>query len=409
MRIAIASSGLGHVARGIETWALDTANALAEDGADVTLFAAGPVAASCQVRLLRCSRRSGAASRRLARLMPPPAWRFGLKSPYGWEQWSFWLRLWPALRRGRFDILHVQDPMLAAWCRLWRRMGLIRTREILAHGTEEPAAFLARFERVQHLTPWHLARALDALRPGGTDPAHRAHAPGKPGWTAIPNFVDTSVFRPAPDAAERAACRRAAGVPEPARVIGCVAAVKMSHKRIDWLIREVAAAAAADPALHLLIVGATDPETGAVMEVAREIGGGRVRIVCDVPRAEMPALYRAMDLFVLPSLFEMMPIALLEAMASGLPVVVNRHPVLEWIAGIETGEAEGWCSGGGGGAALEMAGEGALSEWLARGFTPAWAEAAGRRARERAEEAFDKKVIIGRYASMYEAAGRLRC
>ena len=38
MRIAIASSGLGHVARGIETWALDTAAALAARGVDVTLF-----------------------------------------------------------------------------------------------------------------------------------------------------------------------------------------------------------------------------------------------------------------------------------------------------------------------------------------------------------------------------------
>ena len=38
MRIAIASSGLGHVARGIETWALTLAEALAERGVNTTLF-----------------------------------------------------------------------------------------------------------------------------------------------------------------------------------------------------------------------------------------------------------------------------------------------------------------------------------------------------------------------------------
>jgi len=36
---------------------------------------------------------------------------------------------------------------------------------------------------------------------------------------------------------------------------------------------------------------------------------------------------------LLCSLKEMMPIALLEAIASGLPCIVNRHPVLEWITG----------------------------------------------------------------------------
>ena len=30
---------------------------------------------------------------------------------------------------------------------------------------------------------------------------------------------------------------------------------------------------------------------------------------------------------------EMMPIALIEATASGLPCLVNRHPVLDWISG----------------------------------------------------------------------------
>ena len=47
----------------------------------------------------------------------------------------------------------------------------------------------------------------------------------------------------------------------------------------------------------------------------------------------MAELYRTADLFVLCSLFEMMPIALLEATASGLPCLVHRHPIMQWMTG----------------------------------------------------------------------------
>jgi hypothetical protein len=89
-----------------------------------------------------------------------------LKSEYGWEQFTFWFHLWLRLRREAYDILHVQDPMLAFWCRKFRKLGLVKTREILAHGTEEPFEWLAQFEYVQHLAPWHLEQALTALGEG---------------------------------------------------------------------------------------------------------------------------------------------------------------------------------------------------------------------------------------------------
>ena len=82
MKVAIACSGLGHVARGIETWARDSAAALHESGVDVTLFAGAPLDVPC--RVLPCLRRGQLAARWLARLFPPPTWRWGLKSPYGW-------------------------------------------------------------------------------------------------------------------------------------------------------------------------------------------------------------------------------------------------------------------------------------------------------------------------------------
>lgn len=167
MKIAIASSGLGHVARGIETWALDTAVALAQlpamgDPVHVTLFCAAalrrPVPQSLSVAVLPCLKRGDRRARWMVRLAPGFAWRWGWKSGYDLEQKSFWKQLWPALRDGGYDILHVQDPLLADLCRRYRLAGKLKTREILAHGTEEEDAFVAQFPFVQHLAPWHMER-----------------------------------------------------------------------------------------------------------------------------------------------------------------------------------------------------------------------------------------------------------
>ena len=166
MKIAVASSGLGHIARGVETWARDTADALHERDVDVTLFGGAPLAPApgkAQRVAVPCLRRFSRLSRLIVWLMPGFMWRWGLKSGYGLEQLTFWRHLEPLLREAGFDVLHVQDPMVAFWCRRARLAGRIKTREILAHGTEEPAAFLSNFEYVQHLVPYHLEKVLGEL------------------------------------------------------------------------------------------------------------------------------------------------------------------------------------------------------------------------------------------------------
>lgn len=418
MKIAIASSGLGHVARGIETWALDTAQALAERAVNVTLFAGADGGKGVRVQgsgeperpdapaeghglhvvVLNCLKRNTPKAQRLAARFPGCAWRWGLKSDYGWEQFSFWWKLWPHLRKEGFDILHVQDPMLAYWCRKFRKMGLLRTKEILAHGTEEPGGFIRQFEYVQHLAPWH----LEQLKEDGRKKARKTQegeGQSEAGGVAsrsrgfvIPNFVDTEIFRPARDAQERAEYRNRLGIPKDAFAAVAVGALKRDHKRVDWLIREFADfARKTKDEVRLLQVGASTADTPALVAEAREKAGDRIVVLTDLPHDRMPELLAAADVFVHGALFEMMPIAFLEAAASGLPIVSHGHPVMQWMAGEGRVDVDMTKSG-------TLAG--ALDELIAN---PGKRAELGQKARERAIRMFTKRIVVNQGIAMYEA------
>lgn len=80
-------------------------------------------------------------------------------------------------------------------------------------------------------------------------------------------------------------------------------------------------AAAAVPDVSFAIAG-DGPDRGALEARAAALGlGDRVRFLGH--RRDVPALLAAADLFVLPSLYEGLPLAVLEAMAAGVPVIAS--------------------------------------------------------------------------------------
>ena len=97
MRVVIASSGLGHVARGIEAWADDLATALAARN-EVLLCKAGTAIDHSASRVV-LARESPATSKLLRFLPRSLSWRVGLGSGYEIEQTSFAINLVRLLRR----------------------------------------------------------------------------------------------------------------------------------------------------------------------------------------------------------------------------------------------------------------------------------------------------------------------
>ena len=79
---------------------------------------------------------------------------------------------------------------------------------------------------------------------------------------------------------------------------------------------------------YLLLVG-DGPERERLEEAASELGlDGRVRFVGEVPPDRVPAYASLADVFVTASWIEMFPVAVLEALAAGLPIVGLDVP---WI------------------------------------------------------------------------------
>lgn len=247
----------------------------------------------------------------------------------------------------------------------------------------------------------------------------------------MPNFVDCEVFRPAGSLAEKQALRVEFGIPINAMVIISVAALKRGHKRVDQVISEFKAAARHN--YFLILAGATTDETPGIKALAG--GDPRIRIFQDYPHEKMSMLLRAADVMVLGSLFEMMPIAVLEGLASGLPVISHDHPVMAWMTGAESTDQLSGCQVAKllgespsvysisslttehlnnlttlppGGMAIDMSRDGSLAKALA-GLTPEWIAVHGRQARARAETMFSKDVVIGQYVEYYKEIMKDHC
>jgi len=142
----------------------------------------------------------------------------------------------------------------------------------------------------------------------------------------IHNGVDTRRFAPQPEL--RADLRKRFGLPVSGFVVGTVGRM-VPIKNHATLLKAAEAMAVRGADVHVVLAG-TGPELERHQRyVEASVLAGRVRFLgaCD----DIPAVMNALDVFVLPSLWEGMSNTLLEAMASGLPAVATRvggNPVL---------------------------------------------------------------------------------
>ncbi len=304
IKIGLVSCGLGRVSRGFESTTANWYEILNKGIPDtqVRLFAGGAASGGVQVANFP---RNGRLCRFLRRLRL-------IHDGCRLEQMSFALGLIPHLLRWRPDVLWLQEITLGKWL-LWLRRPLgLNYRLVFCDGAPVGATAYKNFDFVQVLTPEFREEGIAA----GIEPERVAVFP-HPILECPPVTVQ-----------DRFAARLALNLPASAFVVLSVAAWNRHHKRIDYVVREVASMKG--PGVHLLLCGQAEAETPGIKAEAAVLLGDRCHWHT-LPYERMAQAYAAADTFVLASLHEAFGLVLLEAVAAGLPTLAHPHPAARFI------------------------------------------------------------------------------
>lgn len=309
LHVVLACAGLDHARRGFESFARECFEALRDQpGLRLELLkGSGPTGpAEARAPLLR---RDRLPARVLARALRT--------HPFRVEHTAFALGLLPLLARRRPDLVYLSEWDTAKALALARRPTGLNFRLLLSNGTFMASGF-EHLDHVQELTPAGLEWVIER----GADPRRHSVLPLGFRVAAAPALIS---------AADRAALRARLGLPAAGEIVISVAALNRTHKRLDYLIEELAALPAPRP--FLLLVGQPDGETASIRALAhRALDPGRFALRT-VPAAEVTALLRASDHFVLSSIVEAQGRALIEAAAEGLPCLAHDGPVTRYAVG----------------------------------------------------------------------------
>ncbi|MFB6555675.1 glycosyltransferase [Streptomyces sp. NPDC056405] len=241
-------------------------------------------------------------------------------------------RLARIVRTGGYDLVHTHLYRACLYGRVAARLAGVRAVVATEHSlgdSQMEGRPLTPGVRALYLAGERLGSATVAVSPTVADRLKRWGVPA-PRIEVVPNGIDLARFRFDPVA--RLRTRRRLGLPDGAYVVGGIGRLT-AGKRFDVLVR--ALARLPDDCWLLLVGGG--PEEHVLRRTAHEAGvadrvllaGERPYVTDGSPGPDLPSLASAMDVLASPSPEEAFGLAVVEGLASGLPVLYASCPAIE--------------------------------------------------------------------------------
>ena len=241
-------------------------------------------------------------------------------------QLSILPRLRSIIARGHYDVVHTHLYRSQIYARPAARLAgtpVVLTTEHSIGETHIERRKMTAGVRALYLASEQFSDATIAVSGTVRDRLARWGVPARK-ITVIPNGLDTAAF--AFDPAARRRTREQFGIAPETYVIGALARLD-PNKRIDLLVE--AAVPVLGPRCKILVIGSGEDQARVEAAVARL--GVADHVIFGGFRSDTAAMMAAFDLYVAASAQETFGLSVLEAMASGLPVLYTVCPALDDI------------------------------------------------------------------------------
>jgi glycosyltransferase involved in cell wall biosynthesis len=231
-------------------------------------------------------------------------------------------RLVRLMRRGRFELVHTHLFRAGVYGRVAARLAGVRAVVATEHsltGRLIEGRRISAGVRALYLATERLGRVTIAV---SSAVAQRLTALGVPAdrVVVVPNGIEAGSFRYDPD--RRRQVRADLGIAPDAFVVGALGRL-VEFKHFDVMLDALDGV----PDAVALLVGA-GPMRAALEGQARDLGlTRRVRFTGEC--TDIPGMLSAMDVLAAPSRGETFGLAVVEALASGLPVLYTSCPALQ--------------------------------------------------------------------------------
>ncbi len=239
------------------------------------------------------------------------------RSGYYLEQLTFMASLVPFLVLQRPDVIVLSDFCLAHFLWHWRRVTRAHFKILFSNGGPTDPPF-PRWDHVHQVAPIHVRAACAAGEPLEKQ-------------SLVPYGIQMPEHLPELSEEERTHLRQALALPPHQPIVLSVGLINRSHKRMDYLVRELAALPAPRP--FLVLLGQQDDTSGEVRVLAEELLGKDQFQIRTVSSEQVRQYYLAADVMVLASLAEGLGRVLPEAQSYGLPCLAHDHEVQRFALG----------------------------------------------------------------------------